>query len=150
MVVWSTTTDCNLERVIHLGQGTGGMQGWACPFPRIAANVAASTGTLAYEATDGVRLATFTSDTVDPTSTLVAAGGTSPRIVFDGTSYWVAYLAQTNAIAVGYVDSTGAFQTTTTDLTAAHDAFELMLAGGQVWVVSAGQSGVAAREICVQ
>ena len=150
MVVWSTMTSCHLERVIHLAQGTGGMQSWACPFPRIAANVAASTGTLVYEGGDGVRMASFTSDSVDASSTLVAAGATSPRIAFDGTSYWIAYLDHAGAITVGYVDATGAFQATTTDLTAAHDAFELTIAGGKVWVVSAGQTGVAARQICIQ
>jgi hypothetical protein len=126
------------------------MQRWPGPSPRIAATAAASTGTHVYEGSDGVRMASFTSDSVDASSTLVAAGATSPRIAFDGTSYWIAYLDQAGAITVGYVDATGAFQATTTDLTAAHDAFELTIVNGNVWVVSAGQTGVAAREICVQ
>jgi hypothetical protein len=150
MVVWSTADSCYLERVIHLGQGTGGMQSWACPFPRIAANAPASTGTLAYEGTDGVRLASFSADAVDAASTLVAPGATSPRIAFDGTTYWLAYLDQSGAIAVGYLDSSGALQVTTTDVTAAHDAFELTVANGQVWVVAAGVGGIESRQICLQ
>ena len=150
MVVWSTMDACYLERVIHLGQGAGGMQGWACPSPRIAANAPASTGTLAYEGTDGVRLASFSADAVDAASTLVAPGATSPRIAFDGTTYWLAYLDQSGAIAVGYLDSTGALQVTTTDVTAAHDAFELTVANGQVWVVAAGVGGIESRQICLQ
>ncbi len=149
MVVWSTSSDCHLERVVNFGTGSGGMQGWACPSPRIASDVTNSVGELAYEATDGVRVADFTSDAVDGSSTLVAPGATSPRVVFDGTNFWYAYLESTGAIAVG-LEHGGEFQATTTDLTAKHDAFELVLVNGTVWVVSASQSNVEARAICLE
>ncbi len=150
MVVWSTTSSCHLERVINFGTGSGGMTNSPCSSPRIAANVATSTGMLAFEAADGIHTSTFSANAFGASTPLIAPNGTSPRIVFDGTSYWVAYVEGNGVLAVGFIDASGKLQATVTDLTARRDAFELTTVNGNVWVVAADHTGVAAREICVQ
>jgi hypothetical protein len=150
MVVWSTASECHTERVTSFAAGTGAMQSWPCTSPRIAANAAASTGMLTYEATDGVRAATFTNTALSGSTVLVAPGATSPRVVFDGTVYWGAYIDASGAVVVGFLDANNTLQATTTDLTPSHDGYELAIVDGKLWVVASDAAGVAARQICYQ
>jgi hypothetical protein len=106
-------------------------------------------GVMVFEASDGVRAAKFDGTHLDPTPLLIAPGGTSPRIVFDGVQYWVAYLDASGVINVGTADSMGQFQSVASDVTAKHDAFELALVNGAVWTVGASSGGIEARQFCL-
>lgn len=140
--VWSTDSECHFDHITSASAGTASMRSWACPAARL------SSAQMVFEGSDGVRSSGIAGDALLD-SDLIAAGASSPRIVDDGTRTWISYLDTTGAVAVGTLVD-GMFQAVVTDASAKHDAYELAVIGGEIWVVAASKLGIEARMICLE
>jgi len=150
LVAWSTADQCYVERLTNLATGFGSSQPWSCSALRLANDMTTTMSKIVFEATDGVRLGTIASDQLDGSTTLVAAGATSPRIAFDGTQYWISYLDASGTITAGTLQSDGTVMTTQVSGTSPqHDAYELAIVGGAPWIYSVDTTGTAASKLCL-
>lgn len=150
IVAWSTATDCYVEQVMTSVTGNGSTQAFPCQGARLASDQVATT-TLAFEASDGVRLGSIAGDQLDSATSLIAPGATSPRIVFDGTRTWISYVSSSGDVVVGFMDP-GSGQLVITTLAGTQPkatAYELALIGGAPWIVSVDAAGYAGYKLCV-
>jgi hypothetical protein len=150
-VVWSTMGgECHVERVMDNATGIGSKQQWPCRAPRVAYNAASGQSTMLFEETDGVRLASISSDMISSTSVVVVPGATSPRILDDGTRTWVAYLAASGNLEVGAFNGDGSITTVDTGVAPGHDAFELTTVDGELWAYAIANGHYDATHVCLQ
>jgi hypothetical protein len=150
LVAWSTADECYIERLTTGATGFGSSQAWSCNAPRLANDMTTVDSKIVFEAADGVRLGTIADDQLAGSTTLLAAGATSPRISFDGTSYWIAYLDASGTLVAGTLQSDGSVLTTpVAGITPQHDAYELAIIGGAPWTYSIDPSGTTAHKLCL-
>jgi hypothetical protein len=145
--IWSTADSCHMVRHTSRNQGVAtSLDTMACRSPRLASD--GTTALALYE--DGgmiqqLPLAADTFGTVAP-----FASGSSPRVLFDGTQYWVGYLDPTGALVVGYLDGAGGFASVALpDATPDHDAFELAWIDNKLWDVSMDDTTMVTHQICL-
>ena len=151
LVVWSTMSgECHVERVMDNTNGIGSKRAWECKAPRLAYNAASAQATMLFEHTDGVRMASISSDTISGTSMVVVPGASSPRILDDGSRTWVAYLAGSGNLEVGMFNSDGSITAVDTNLAPAHDAFELATVDGELYAYAAANGSYSATHVCLQ
>jgi hypothetical protein len=148
LVAVSTASDCHVELITDPATSNGSSQPFRCPSPRIA-NDGSAVSRLMFEGDDGVRAVSVDGRQLATTSHLIAAGATSPRILFDGQRYWTSYLDRTGAIAVGIDDGASLVTTQVPGVSPAHDAYELALIDGVPWVVAVDGSGASAHKLCL-
>lgn len=150
LVIWSTESTCHLSR---LASGLGAMLNGACHHPRLATDFARNEGALAYEAGNTLM---FTNIFVSGGNELSATreltvGAASPRVVFDGTRYWVSYIDYEKAnLVVGFVDERGKLIATALEGTEPRaDAYDLVMMNGSVWVFAVDTNGYGAQRLCL-
>ena len=136
--VWSTATSCHYETITSKTTGTTRQSmSMACPAARLT-----SRGTevgMVFE--DGTTTGLVIDDaaTVSVANAVRIAGARSPRVLWDGTRYWVTYLDATDHIVIGYLDDTGMLLTTQLPDAATHPkAYELGMLDGQPWLFAVG------------
>ncbi len=146
--MWSTADGCHLER--HTTKSTGvatHRPNETCDAPRLASD---GTTAIAMYESSGTMISQmpFGADQFD--TVVPFASGRSPRMVFDGASYWAGYLDPTGALVVGYFDGAGGFSSITLgDVTPKHDAFELAWIDNKLWDVSMTDTSMTAHQICL-
>lgn len=148
MIGWSTETTCHLQRV---AAGIESTQPYACKNGRLAVDFADRGGWMVYERGESVMIARIEADGHNQIANenLLARFGSSPRIAFDGTHYWVSYINFHGDVVVGMVDSTGALDSTAIDGTQPmHDSYDLAVAAGTAWVFALDHNGLGATRIC--
>lgn len=151
LVAWSTMSgSCHVERVMDDADGVGSSQTWECKAPRLAYDAASTTSTLLFEVDDGIHLASIANDTLSSGSMLAVAGARSPRILNDGTRTWIAYLDTAGDLQVGTFGFDGAIQTIDTSVRPTHDAFELAIVDGELWVYAINAGHYEATHVCLQ
>ncbi len=82
----------------------------------------------------------------------LAAHGSSPRVVFDGTYYWASYINLHGDLVVGFVDDNGTLHSRALEGTRPDhaEAYDLAVFGGGVWVVGVKDDGFGAQHICAR
>lgn len=82
----------------------------------------------------------------------IAAHGSSPRVVHDGTYYWASYINFHGDLVVGFFDDNGTLHSRALEGTRpAHaEAYDLAVFGDGVWVVGLQDEGFAAQRICAR
>jgi hypothetical protein len=149
LVVWSTMTECHVERVMNESTGVPSKQSWKCAAPRLAYDATMTLATVLFEETDGVRLASIQNDTLTSSSLLLVPGAQSPRILNDGARTWVAFLDSTGMLQVGTFGSDGNIVSVATNLHPGHDAFELAIVDGKLWAYAINAGTYTATNICL-
>jgi len=148
LVAWSTNTGCVVEELGFVRTATGLS---ACRSPRLAAGIG-DRAELAYEGPGGVWVGDlYMSGNNAIASTRKVGVGSSPRIVFDGERYWMAYLNARGNVNVGFLspDFNTLVSFALDDVSPATDAFDLKMVDGRPVVFSASATGYAAHGLCV-
>jgi hypothetical protein len=146
-IVWPTVDGCNMMTLQNAMTGTSHASAASCDAPRVAAS--GPSVALVYETAAGVAIVRDDPTTIDPANgTMLAAGATSPRIVFDGVRYWTSYLDASGAVVVGYQDTNGVLRSTQLATKPRHDAYELAIVDHEPWIVGLDASGLAATRLC--
>lgn len=150
VLAWSTDNDCNLSR---LAAGTHSVQPFACRNAKLAMNFNDRSGELVFERGDGITLSDIRINSHGEIANEIPiiSNGQSPRITFDGELYWISYLNEHGDIVVGYLDEDYSLVSTALEFTRpAHDAYELAVIDGAVWLYSLdGETGFGAHKLCL-
>jgi hypothetical protein len=148
LAVWSTASTCFVEQVMDMATGIGSSNAVPCSSPRVAAS--SDMVALTFEGPSGIYLSTGAPDTIgSATARLLAPGGTSPRVTFDGTRFWISYLDGNGHVVAGYLSSTGELLTTSITTSPTHDAYEMLIVNGSPWVFAVDAGGLAATMLCL-
>jgi hypothetical protein len=148
MVAWSTETTCHLQRV---AAGIESSQSYPCKNGRLAVDFAERGGWMVYERGESVMIARIeaTGHNQIANENQLARFGSSPRIAFDGSHYWVSYVDFRGDLVVGMVDSNGTLDSTAIEGTQPmHDSYDLAVAAGTAWVFALDHNGFGATRLC--
>lgn len=150
IVAWSTGSECHLQRI---AANTHSMQPFACNNTRLAMNFDDRAGQMVYETGENISISDIRINSHGEIANQLelVTRASSPRIVFDGEHYWVSYLNQHGDIVVGYLDEDHSLVTTQLEFTRPeHDAYELAVINGAVWVYSVDRdTGFGAHKLCL-
>ena len=74
----------------------------------------------------------------------------APRVVFDGSRYWVSYLNDHNDVIVGYIDGNNHLVSTSLNgPQPANDAYEMTMIDHNPWVFTLDANGYEAHKMCL-
>ena len=151
MIAWSTDSTCTLSRVAAEVTST---HDFACIGGRLAMNVPEHTGYIVYEE-GGDKLSisqiTITDQNKITNQRVLVDGARSPKILFDGSRYWVSYINIRQDVVVGYVGPDGSLVSMALEGTQPYgEGYELALVNGGVWVFSVDGAGVNAQRLCLK
>lgn len=149
MIAWSTTTSCHLQRI---SSGIAATQDFACTDARLATNYADREGELVWQGGRSVMLSNIRADAHNEIANVkvLAAEGTSPRVVFDGERFWVSYLNKSGVLIVGYLDDSDTLVSTSVDLRPLPGAHELVVMDGTLWAFAFdAETGFGASRLCL-
>jgi len=152
LVGWSTQTECYLARLPGFATADWGVVGnGPCPTPRVAGDGTGEQAVVVYEYANTVRIAHVGANQLSPSTTMLRAYSHSPRVVWDGTRFWVSYIGPHGDITVGFLDQWNRMHML--DLIGIRPqgtAYDLVMIGGSPWLVSLDNAnGFAAHELCV-
>ena len=76
----------------------------------------------------------------------------APKIVFDGTRYWVSYINERDDVVVGTLDTaTGTLVSMALEGTQPMtEAYDLAVVSGAVWVFAVDGTGANAQRLCLK
>ena len=136
--VWSTASSCHYQTITSKTTGTTRQSmSQACPAARLTSN-GTEVG-MVFEDDSGSGLVIDEAATVSVANAVALTGGKSPRVLWDGTRYWVTYFDATEHIVIGYVDGAGMLLTTQLPDKATYPkAYELGMFDGQPWLFAVG------------
>jgi hypothetical protein len=150
VVAWSTTTDCHVEILGARGTVTSESVPFPCPNVRVAADPATYTTVVVFETAAGVQFFGAWFANITPLERMLAPAATSPRIAFDGSHFWIAFLDQAHGeLVAGILTEGGEALVTGLATSPTRDAFELRIVGGDPWVFTSDDAGYHARRICL-
>ena len=151
MIAWSTDTTCTLSRVSAQATST---RNFPCIAGRIAMNVPERMGYMVYE--EGADKLSISQIVIGGHSEianqrLLVEGGRAPKIVFDGSRYWVSYINMRNDVVVGYIGPDGSLVSMALEGTQPFaEGYELALVNGGLWLFSVDGAGVNAQRLCLK
>lgn len=150
MVAWSTADQCHLQRV---ASNIHSEQAFPCRNARLATSFADRAGELVYELEDGIYLSNIRASSHNEIANqkLLVPNGHSPRIVFDGSRYWVSYVNLHGDIVVGYLDEDDTLNSMAIEGTRPlNGAYDLSVINGAVWVHAIDvHEGFNAHRLCL-
>jgi hypothetical protein len=150
ITAWSTELDCHIMQNATYAPGPAVSISRACPSPRIAVNQKNGRANLLFESNEGVRLMTIHATQMGGDAVVVRPDSTSPRILHDGTNFWISYLDARGDIIVGFLDA----QNHLVSMSLAgpkptRQAYELTMILGAPWIVALDSNGYTAHRMCV-
>ena len=150
LVAWSTAATCGITKLADMTPGKVTQIDGACTSPRLAADAAGGTEGLVYTSGGAVLFKYFANNQLGRGPEQLEPYGRAPRIVFDGTRYWVSYLDQRGDVVVGDLDSGGHLTSTALFGTRpADEAYELVVTHGAPWVFALDANGYTAQRMCL-
>ena len=149
LIVWSTADSCTVRR--HLA-GVEATRPRPCLGVRVALDPATRRTLLAYE-DDGQIVVSdlYAGGHGDLHTDRKLAVGTAPRVVFDGSHFWVSYINERNDVVVGFVAEDGSLRSMALEGTQPDaSGYELAVIGGTAWVFAVDASGHNAQRMCIK
>ncbi|HTL32959.1 MAG TPA: hypothetical protein VL326_07535 [Kofleriaceae bacterium] len=149
-VAWSTDSECYMYETSTYGAGVDTRLPVACNDPKLAVNQKTGDGVMAFNTSEGVRLMAFSNTSFGGDSALLRDSTSDPRVMFDGTNFWVSYLDTRGDILVGFLDAN--HNPITMSLAGpkpSSQAYDLVMIQGAPWVVSLDNGTASAYRLCV-
>jgi hypothetical protein len=151
MVAWSTDSTCHLTRV---GAEVMSSRNFPCLNGRIAVNPLERAGYMIYEeGADKLMISQIRigGESEIANSQLFLENARSPKIVFDGSRYWVSYINARQDVVVGYLNTDGTLVSMALEGTQPMgEAYELAVINGGVWVFAVDGAGAGAQRLCLK
>jgi len=151
MVVWSTDSTCNLTRIAAERSSS---RNFACAGARIAVNPLERGGYMVYEeGADKIMLAQIKvgGESEIANTRMFLENAWSPKIVFDGSRYWISYLNARQDVVVGYLGADGSLVSMALEGTQPMgEGYELAVLSGGVWVFAVDGAGANAQRLCLK
>jgi hypothetical protein len=152
MVVWSTESTCHAMRV---GAEISSSRSWPCLGGRVAINAAALSGYMVYEeGADKIMISQIRigGESELANTRLFLESARAPKIVFDGTHYWISYINSRQDVVVGILDvKDGTLVSMALEGTQPMtDGYELAVVNGAVWVFAVDGAGANASRLCLK
>jgi hypothetical protein len=75
----------------------------------------------------------------------------APKIVYDGSRYWVSYINVRQDVVVGYIGGDGTLVSMALEGTQPYgDGYELAVVNSGVWVFAVDGAGAGAQRLCLK
>ena len=148
LIAWSTANECHVQGV---SAQTGAMRPYSCEGARLAVDFDLRGGWMVYERGAGLALARITAGShhMIGSEQVLASTGTSPRIAYDGNTFWASYLDANGEVVVGMLDETGGFRSTTVSgTTPTADGYDLAVGTGSASIFAVDRIGIGATHLC--
>jgi hypothetical protein len=148
MVAWSTESTCHLQRV---AAGIESEQPYPCKNARLAVDFADRGGWMVYERGESLMISRIEVDGHNQIANQnqLVRFGSSPRIAFDGSHYWVSYINFHGDLVAGILDGTGSLDSAAIEGTQPmHDAYDLTVSSGAAMVFALDHNGFGATRLC--
>jgi hypothetical protein len=151
LLAWTTSDHCFMSQLDGYNITTTEAKADACANPRIALDSRSLDGVLVFDSPEGVRLS-LTQGTDMIGRDLVSGNATSPRVLFDGSNFWVSFIDDRGQVIVGIVDmTTRHVRTIAVDGPRPYgSSYELAMLEGSPWVFTLDDTGYAGHRLCVQ
>ena len=150
LVAWSTEKTCSVSRIAAERTST---RAFPCENGRVAMSNADRAGFMVYENGDSVMIATLKvggESEIANTRQLVDFGK-APKIIYDGSRFWVTYLNARNDVVVGYLDTAGNLVSMALEGTQPlGEGYELALVNGGLWLFTVDGAGAGAQRLCLK
>jgi hypothetical protein len=150
LVAWSTEKTCSVSRIAAQRTST---RAYPCFNGRVAMSNTARSGFLVYEEGDHIMIGTIKvggESELANTRQLVDIGH-APKIIFDGSRFWVSYLNARNDVVVGYLDGAGSLVGMALEGTQPiGEGYELALVNGGLWLFAVDGAGAGAQRLCLK
>lgn len=153
VAAWSTKANCYMMTLFTAAPGPLATMPESCASPHLAVDGASQMGQLVFQGPDGIRMLTTKHTSFDGVSQLIGRDGTAPRVIWDGTRFWMSYIDTRGDIVVGYLDGgdSGHFVSTAVfGPRPGASAYDLVMIAGQVWAVSFDATGYTAHRLCIE
>ncbi|MDQ3341159.1 MAG: hypothetical protein M4D80_38895 [Myxococcota bacterium] len=152
MVVWSTESTCHTMRI---GAEVSSTRSFPCLNGRIAINANERAGYMLYEeGADKLMISQIRvgGESEIANTRLFLENARAPKIVFDGTHYWISYINLRQDVVVGTLDTKqGTLVSMALEGTQPMtDGYELAIVNGAVWVFSVDGAGANASRLCLK
>ena len=103
-----------------------------------------------FEGNGGVQMTDILGTEMTGNTEMVHVGGHAPRIVFDGSRYWVSYIDNRGQVIVGYVDGNNHVVSLSLDgPEPQRNAYELAMIDNAPWVFTLDSTGYQAHRLCL-
>jgi hypothetical protein len=151
LVAWSTPSTCHLTRIAAEQSST---RNFACAGARVAMNQLEREGLMVYsEGVDKIMISEIKIGGESEISNrrLFLENAWSPKIVFDGSRYWMSYINARQDVVVGYINEEGSLVSMALEGTQPMgDGYELAVIDGLVWVFAVDGAGANAQRLCLK
>ncbi len=147
VVAYAEGNRCHLQRL----SGGEMVRAFGCEGSRLAIEQKLGQGHLVFEQDGTIMISNvWTGHSVELSlPTKLVESGFAPRIVWDGTRYWVSYLDPHGYPVVGFLEQDGHLRTHGIGgLSPLDDAYELVLVNGQVWLYAVDRLGLSGVHLC--
>jgi hypothetical protein len=151
IVGWSTATECYAAKIAGFSRGVS-VEHFAgpCVAPRVAGNDAATSAVMVFEGDHQIRIAHIEGYQFEKGSRLLRGNAQAPRVIFDGTRFWVSYIDQRGELVVGFLDHDELISTALFGVRPDPQSYDLAIVEGRPWVVATdAATGYSAHEMCV-
>lgn len=148
MMAWSTDSECHVQRV---AADDGSMRPYPCQNARIAVDYMLRGGWMVYERDGGVMISQIdvNGHNMIANQRQLVANGRSPRIAYDGTTFWASYVDVHGDVVVGLLDETGDLDSTAINgVTPTTDGYDLAVAHDSAWVYAVDGGRLGGTRIC--
>jgi hypothetical protein len=155
ILAWSTASnECHVRRFSAAGESS---RPFACNQVRIAMNESTLKGQMVYVESGEV----FRSDIIIGAPNMIATKvkigeGSSPRVAFDGTRFWVSFLDAHGTAIIGFVDTKNRDEKdrfvsrALEGMLPAPDAYDLSVFSGGPWIVNTHSTAFGAVRMCAK
>jgi hypothetical protein len=151
LVGWSTHEECYVARMPGFAQADFGVISQACWSPRLAGDATGTHAVLAFQYGNNILVSHITNTMLNAEPALLRPFSHSPRVINDGSRFWLSYINPHGDITVGFFDSYNRLQTIDLVGIAPQDkGYELAMINGAPWLVAVDSTnGYTATELCV-
>jgi hypothetical protein len=151
LIAWTTDANCFIGQLDGYNVEMSSPKWDACQNPRLAVDSGSLTGVLVFDSPEGVRLS-MTDGTIMYGRDLLRANATAPRVLFDGSKFWVSFLDDRGQVVVGILD-TATRHVRTIAVSGPRpfaSSYELAMVEGSPWVFTLDETGYAGHRLCVE
>jgi hypothetical protein len=150
LISWSTANDCYIMATDTFEPGRTAHIPAQCNEPRMAVHSNGLEAVMVFDSEDGARIMNIFGTQFGGDARVMRPATSSPRVVFDGSRFWISYIDERGDLLVGFLDENRKLVTMSlAGPKPESQSYDLVMVDGSPWVVSLDTEGYAAYRMCL-